>query len=78
MLNWIEKAKQLLDESLKSVSHELDRLDWKLNLSPKNEKLSQHISAFANLPGGGFLVYGINNNNRDLVGVTTEQLISIL
>ena len=77
-MNWIEKAKQLLDESLKSVSHELDRLDWKLNLSPKNEKLSQHISAFANLPGGGFLVYGINNNNRDLVGVTTEQVKEII
>ena len=78
MMLWIDKAKQLLDESLKDVSHELDRLDWKLSLSPKNDKLSQHISAFSNLPGGGFLVYGINNNTRTLVGVTSEQVKEII
>lgn len=75
---WLEKAIQYLDESLKYVSHELDKLDWKLDISPKNDKLSQHISAFSNLPGGGFLVYGINNKTREIVGVTTKQVEVIL
>ena len=49
---WITKAVEYLEQSLGKVPQEINELDWKESLSPKNEKLSQHICAFANLPGG--------------------------
>lgn len=54
MKNWTNKAITYLDKSLGKVALELNEIDWKENLSPKNDKLCQHIAAFANLPGGGF------------------------
>lgn len=76
--SWLDKAKSLLEESLKKVSHELDSLDWKLDLSPKNEKLIQHLSAFSNHPGGGYLVYGINDKSKEFVGVNSQQVKIII
>ena len=60
-----------LEKSLDKVSVELNELDWKENISPNNVKLSQHISAFSNLPGGGFvggLVFA--------TGVITQFIVS--
>jgi predicted HTH transcriptional regulator len=37
-------------------------LDWKTTLSQKSERVAQHLSAFSQLPGGGFLVFGVQNN----------------
>jgi len=61
MSNWQEKAIESLLRSLKPVPSELNEIDWKSDLSHKSERLAQHISAFANYPGGGFLAFGINN-----------------
>lgn len=61
-MNWKEKAIKLLTDSLHPVPAELNELDWKSGLSDKSDRLAQHISAFANLKGGGFLVYGVNND----------------
>lgn len=61
MNTWIDIALYLLEKTLKPVPIEINELDWKSDLSTKNERLAQHISAFANNPGGGFLVFGINN-----------------
>lgn len=69
MKNWISKAIAYLEKSLGKVPSELNEIDWKSDLSPKNDKLCQHISAFANMPGGGFLAFGINNKTATIIGV---------
>jgi predicted HTH transcriptional regulator len=66
---WIHKAIGFLEHSLKPIPQELNELDWKEELSPNNKKLSGHISAFANQPGGGFLVFGIENKSGTVKGV---------
>lgn len=62
MENWKSKAIKILQDSLSPVPVELNELDWKSGLSSKTDRLAQHICAFANLQGGGILVYGINND----------------
>lgn len=61
MNDWIETARQILHRSLKPVPQELNEIDWKTDISNKPEKLAQHISAYANTPNGGYLVYGITD-----------------
>jgi ATP-dependent DNA helicase RecG len=58
---WEEIAIKLLEKSLYPVPQELNEIDWKCELSTKTDRLAQHISAFANYPGGGFLAIGISN-----------------
>ncbi len=69
MKPWIEKATNLLNKSMDPLPIEINELDWKESLSPKTEKLAQHISAFANLAGGGFLVFGINDKTGEVLGI---------
>lgn len=57
--SWIDRAKQCLKISLLPIPHELNELDWKLTLSEDSQKLAQHISAFGNQSGGGFLIFGL-------------------
>lgn len=64
MKTWVEYAKEMLAKSLEPMPHELNQLDWKLELTSKEEKLHHHLSAFANMEGGGFLVLGIDRNGR--------------
>jgi predicted HTH transcriptional regulator len=64
MDNWHKIALATLERSLNPVPIELNELDWKSNISEKSERLAQHLSAFTNNPGGGFLVFGINNNSQ--------------
>lgn len=64
MKNWQTKAIELLTKSLNPVPVELNELDWKSGLSDKSKRLAQHISAFANHPGGGFMVFGIDNKGK--------------
>jgi len=61
-MDWKEKAISILKNSLIPIPTELNELDWKSGLSPKTERLAQHISAFANLKGGGMFVFGVNND----------------
>ena len=78
MKNWIVKARTLLNQSLGPIPQELNELDWKETLSPNNEKLSKHLSAFANLPGGGFLVFGIDDVTAKAVGISKVDAVSII
>ncbi len=78
MKNWIDKAIAYLDKSLGKVPTELNEIDWKEDLSPKNDKLCQHISAFANMPGGGFLVFGINNKTAQIIGTDKLNVNNII
>ena len=61
MKKWITSVMETLEASLAPVSHEINELDWKQSLSPKKERLVQHLSAFANHPGGGVLVFCIDD-----------------
>lgn len=76
--NWIKRAFEFLEHSLNPVPQELNELDWKEELSPDNKKLSRHISAFANNPGGGFLVFGIENKTGTPTGITQIQAETII
>lgn len=78
MKNWIPKAIEYLEKSLGKVSVELNELDWKETISPNNSKLCQHISAFSNMPGGGFFVFGVKNNTREVIGISTEEANNIV
>lgn len=78
MKNWITKAFELLEYTLNPMPHEINELDWKENLSPNNKKLSQHLSAFANQPGGGYMVFGLEDKTANLVGVTQQSAEAII
>ncbi len=78
MKNWVNRAVALLAHSLQPIPQELNELDWKEDLSPNKEKLIRHLSAFANLPGGGFLVFGVEDSSGKLVGITQQQATIIL
>jgi len=73
MKNWIKRANEYLEKSLGKVPGELNEIDWKENLSPNNDKLCKHISAFANLPGGGFLAFGIDNKTGNVLGIKRNE-----
>ena len=77
MNNWIETAKQLLSRSLKPIPQELNELDWKSDISDKSERLAQHISAFANNPNGGFLVFGINDDGN-IINLNKDKIDEIV
>lgn len=62
MNNWKEAALDALHRSFQPVPQELNEIDWKGGLSSKTDRLAQHICAFANLSGGGFLVFGISDD----------------
>ena len=61
MKAWMTKGLELLKASLEPPKHELNELDWKAVLSPDKKRLTEHLSAFANLPGGGYLVFGVDS-----------------
>ncbi len=71
---WIDRALALLRQSLAPLAIEPNELDWKSGLSPNKERLVEHLSAFSNHPGGGFLIFGIDNSNSQSIGVTQEQV----
>lgn len=78
MKAWVNKAKEYLAHSLGKVPQELNELDWKENLSPKNDKLCQHICAFSNLPGGGYLVFGVEDKTAKPKGIEKKEADSIV
>ncbi len=70
---WMAKALELLRASLELPRHELNELDWKAALSPDKKRLVEHLSALANLPGGGYLVFGVDANGTP-VGVSQSEI----
>ncbi|QJB32487.1 putative DNA binding domain-containing protein [Chitinophaga oryzae] len=75
--NWEIRALALLDKSLKPVPSELNELDWKSDISSKGDRLAQHLSAFSNTVGGGFLIYGVNNDGV-ITGLAKDQIDDIV
>jgi len=76
-MNWKERAINCLKNSLYPIPAELNEIDWKSGLSEKTERLAQHLCAFSNLEGGGFLVFGVNND-ATMFSVTKEQADEII
>lgn len=73
MKTWVSKALTLLAASLEPPQHELNELDWKAALSPDKKRLTEHLSAFANQPGGGNLVFGLDNSGIP-IGMDVEAV----
>lgn len=72
-----ERIVVLLNKSLGALPQELNELDWKSGLSSKNDRLAAHISAFSHLQGGGFMIFGVNND-ATLFSVTKEEADAIV
>ena len=77
MKSWEIKAIKLLDKSLSTIPQELNEIDWKQDISTNNKKLSYHLSAFANHPGGGILAYGIDNTSGRVIGIGKTKAAEI-
>jgi len=73
---WVVDALECLSESLSPVAHEINELDWKACISDNKERLVEHLIAFANYPGGGCFVFGINNAGK-VIGVESDEVASI-
>jgi predicted HTH transcriptional regulator len=73
----IERILQFLKRSLHPIPQELNEVDWKELLSANTERIKEHVSAFANYPKGGFLVFGISNQGQ-IVGVKQAEANKIL
>lgn len=78
MKKWINSATRVLEACLGPVPHECNELDWKQSLSPKKERLTQHLSAFANYPNGGILVFGVDDQTVNMKGVRQPEATSIV
>ena len=83
MKAWMTKTLELLKASLEPLKHELNELDWKAAPSPDKKRLTEHLSAFANQPGGGYLVFGVDSAgtpfgvNEKSVETTVNQLANL-
>ncbi len=78
MKHWITTAVSTLESSLEPVPHELNELDWKQSLSPKKDRLVQHLSAFANSPNGGIVVFGVNDQTATPIGIQQPEAETIV
>lgn len=74
--HWMMRAVALWEASREAVPHELNELDWKASLSMNKDRLTEHLCAFANLPNGGFLLFGVDDTARP-IGVTQDQIEGI-
>ena len=73
---WEKEAIDWLEKSIKPFPQELNEIDWKLDLSPNTDRLAQHLSAFSNYDGGGFLVFGVDAGK--IIGIENDQCTKII
>lgn len=76
-MKWQDIAKEALDRSLNPIPNELNEIDWKEQLSSNKDRLKQHLIAFSNHPGGGFLAFGIRNTDGVVLGLTEQDIQDI-
>lgn len=75
--HWVKQAQAWLRSSREPVPHEINELDWKVDLSGNKERLTEHLIAFANHPNGGCLVFGVADAGAELIGVNQVQVEEI-
>lgn len=78
MKDWIQIALKILEDTLNPVPQEINELDWKSDISENNSRLSHHLSAFANHPGGGYLVFGIDDKTGTVTGIDKSKIDNII
>lgn len=71
---WLARAVAILRQNLSPVATEPNELDWKSGLSSNKERLVEHLSAFANYSGGGFIAFGIDNSTGTVMGATQQAV----
>lgn len=76
--HWVRQAIATLKASLEPVPHEVNELDWKIDLSDHKERLVEHLIAFANQPNGGCLVFGVADAGARLIGIVQSQVQDII
>ncbi|HEY0309093.1 MAG TPA: ATP-binding protein [Acidobacteriaceae bacterium] len=76
MKPWVTKATNLLTNSLQPPQHELNELDWKGALSNDSKRLTEHLCAFSNYPGGGCFVFGVDANGN-MAGIGLKEIEDI-
>jgi len=76
--HWVNQVRSRFKQSREPIPHEVNELDWKSNLSEKSERLAEHLIAFSNHPGGGFLVFGVTEPNAKLIGIKQEDATYIV
>lgn len=74
---WMTFALAYLNESLTPIPHELNELDWKVDASSRGMNLAKHLSAFANLTSGGYLVFGVHDSG-EAVGLSQDSIKNII
>lgn len=72
--HWVKQAIALFGSSREPVPHEINELDWKIALSANKERLIEHLIAFANHASGGYLIYGVADQDAKLVGIDQAQV----
>jgi len=60
MRSWINRARALLAAAFDGVPHELNELECREDLLADGQDCTEHVSAFANMAGGGFFAFGVN------------------
>ncbi len=75
--HWLARARHALRSSLVPLPTEYNEIDWKVGLAPDTERLIEHLSAFANYPGGGYIVFGIDNSGTPC-GIETSEIETII
>jgi len=78
MKHWIATAVDSLKASLGPIAHESNELDWKQNLSPKKDRLARHLSAFANHPNGGVIVFGLDEKTARPLGIEQAEAEAVV
>jgi len=78
MKHWIATAVDSLKASLGPIAHESNELDWKQNLSPKKDRLARHLSAFANHPNGGVMVFGLDEKTARPLGIEQAEAEAVV
>ncbi len=76
--HWVTNALTSLRESLNPVPHETNELDWKVRLSDNKDRLIEHLIAFANNPNGGYLVFGIADEDGHIEPILKENVSEIV
>lgn len=75
--HWVARAVLSLEESLSPVPHESNEIDWKVSLSDRKERLAEHLMAFANHANGGFLAFGIGNEDASIESINQDSVAEI-
>jgi predicted HTH transcriptional regulator len=73
MKHWIASEVDTLKASLGPIAYESNELDWKQSLSPKKDRLARHLSAFANHPNGGVMVFGVDEKTALPLGIEQAE-----